>query len=94
MGYKRLKGVELENGDQLDLGGLFVEIGSTPNIKLAEMVGVKVEKGYIVVDKHQRTSVEGVFAAGDVTNNPLKQIVTACGEGAIAAKTAYDEISS
>ena len=51
-----------------------------------------MEKDYIITDKKMKTSSKGVFAAGDVTNNSMKQIVTAAGEGAIAAKSAYDYI--
>ena len=39
-----------------------------------------------------KTSLEGVYAAGDVTNNPLKQVITACSEGAIAAFSAFEDI--
>jgi len=45
------------------------------------------------VNKKQETSIEGVYAAGDITNNPLKQVITACSEGAIAADSAYKKIS-
>ncbi len=51
-----------------------------------------MEKGYIKADKAQKTNIRGVFAAGDITNNPLKQIITACGEGAIAAYSAYNDL--
>ena len=50
------------------------------------------EKKYIIVDKKQKTNIKGVFAAGDITDNPLKQIITACSEGSIAADTAYREL--
>jgi len=63
---------------------LFVEIGGVSNTKLAKLIGIKLDKSYIKVDNEQKTNVEGVFAVGDVTNNPLKQIVTGCGEGAVA----------
>jgi len=62
------------------------------NIELAEGVGVKIENKQIIADKMQKTNLHGFFAAGDVTNNPLKQIITACGEGAVAVNTAYGEI--
>ena len=80
----------LTKGIKLD--GLFIEIGGITNIKLAKLLGIKLDKNYIQVDKEQRTNVEGVFAAGDVTNNPLKQIVTACGEGAVAAFSVFKEL--
>ena len=51
------------------------------------------KNGYIIVDEKQKTSVKGVFAAGDTTNNALKQALTAASEGAIAANSAYEEIA-
>ncbi len=92
IGKEKLEAVEINKEKKLELDGLFVEVGSTPNIELAEELGVKTEKQQIVTDKQQRTNVKGFFAAGDVTNNSLKQIITACGEGAVAAYSAYREL--
>lgn len=93
IGKERLEKIEINNKKKIDVDGIFVEIGSVPNIELAEKLKVKINSdNYIVVDKKQRTSMAGVFAAGDITDNPLKQIVTACSEGAIAANTAYGEL--
>jgi thioredoxin reductase (NADPH) len=92
IGKDKLEKVEINNEKLIDIDGLFVEIGSVPNIELAKKLGLKMEGDYIIVDKKQKTNVEGVLAAGDITNNPLKQIITACGEGAIAADSAYQEI--
>lgn len=65
--------------------GIFIAIGEEPINKLAQDIGVKLDKaGYIVTDKQQRTNIEGVYAAGDITGG-LNQWVTACAEGAIAA---------
>ena len=47
---------------------------------------------YIIIDDNMKTSTEGVFACGDCTNQKLKQVVVASGQGAIAAKNAYDWI--
>ena len=74
------------------MDGLFIEIGSVPNIKLAEKLKLKMERNQIITDKNQKTNISGVFAAGDVTNNVLKQIVTACAEGSVAAYNAYREL--
>jgi thioredoxin reductase (NADPH) len=93
-GKKKLEGIEIETSGvkkEIKLDGLFVEIGGISNIKLAKLLGIELDGNFIKVDKEQRTNIEGVFAAGDVTNNPLKQIVTACGEGAIAAFEVYKE---
>ncbi len=96
-GKEKLESVKIETkgkSSELKVDGLFIEIGSTPNTKLAEQLGIKLEKGEIAVDKNQRTNVEGVFAAGDVTTTPFKQIITAAAGGSIAAYTAYKEIGS
>ena len=53
---------------------------------------MKTERGYIVTDDKQKTNKEGIFAAGDLTNSYLKQIITACAEGAIAATSVYEEL--
>ncbi|MFH1682714.1 MAG: FAD-dependent oxidoreductase [Candidatus Woesearchaeota archaeon] len=92
LGTDKLEGVKLDNGQEIELGGLFIQIGGMPNIELAVQLGVKLSGRYIEVDKEQKTSVPGVFAAGDITNNPLKQIITAAAEGAVAATSAYKEI--
>ena len=57
------------------------------------MLKVKTENGFIKVNENKETNVTGIFAAGDVTNGPLKQIISACGDGAIAAFSAYTEIN-
>ena len=75
----------------LDVDGVFIEVGATPAVDVVESLKLKFEKGYIVTDKNARTNVAGVFAAGDITNNSFKQIVTAAAEGAIAAKSAHED---
>ncbi len=66
---------------------LFIELGKKPDGKV--FGGVKVdEKGFVVTDENMRTSIDGVFAVGDVRSKMLKQIVTACSDGAIAGQQA------
>ena len=91
-GDKKLESIETNSGKTFELDGLFISVGSRPNVELVGPLGVEVDGLYIKTDKSQKTNVDGIYAAGDVTNNTFKQIVTACGEGAIAAHTAYDEI--
>ena len=85
-----LTGIELTdttNGDKrlLEVSGLFVAIGVTPKAHfLADTLTLDAE-GYILTDGECRTSMEGVFAAGDVRKKILKQIATAVGDGAVAA---------
>jgi thioredoxin reductase (NADPH) len=81
------------NQTELKVDGVFVQIGETPNSEVAEEAGVKVdEHGYIVVDQHQRTNLWGVYAAGDVTTCPVKQVGTAVGQAIIAATEAFGYI--
>ncbi len=77
----------------LAIDGVFVQIGEDPNSQLAREAGVAVDNdGYIVVDILQRTNIRGVYAAGDVTNHPVKQVGTAVGQGITAATEAYGYI--
>ncbi len=92
IGETKLEKVKLSTGKELDLHGIFIEIGGLPNTKLAEELGLELEKGSIIVDKNQSTNVPGIFAAGDVTNRPFRQIISAAGDGATACFTAYKEL--
>ena len=75
---------------EMEMDGVFVEVGELPNSRLARNLGIKLDKEeFIIVDDHQATSVSGVFAAGDVTYFSVKQISTAVGQGAVAATEAF-----
>ncbi len=88
-------GIKLTDDRRVDVDGVFIEIGTDPNTDIAKDLGVEMDdRGYIKVNKKQETNLPGVYAAGDVTDNPLKQAITACGEGAIAANSAYQYIRS
>ena len=98
-GDKKLTGVVVTNkidGSQkkIESDGLFVEIGLLPKSDFVTGLVEMNEYNEINVDCHCRTSIPGVFAAGDVTTVPFKQIISACGEGAKAALSAYDYILS
>lgn len=71
-----------------DSFGVFVFAGYSPDTDLVKGVAELNEQGYIVTDSSQRTSADGVFAAGDVCIKPLRQVVTATGDGALAATQA------
>jgi NADH-dependent peroxiredoxin subunit F len=82
-------GVKTSEATQdLEVQGVFVEIGLTPNSDLAKDIS-KNEKDEIIVNCKNETNVEGLFAAGDVTNVPEKQIIIAAGDGAKAALGAF-----
>ncbi len=77
----------------VELAGIFVQIGLVPVTSWLKDSGVELSpRGEIVIDAHGRTSVPGVFAAGDVTTTPYKQIVVAVGGGATAALAAFDHL--
>lgn len=77
----------------LDLEGVFVQIGLVPNTEWLKGSPVEMsERGEIITDAHGMTSVPGIFAAGDVTTVPYKQIVIAMGEGSRAALGAFDHL--
>lgn len=85
-----LRNKESNENSELQVDGLFVEVGEIPNNKLALSIGVKLdEEGYVLVDSCQRTNVQGVLAAGDITSHSVKQISTAVGQGAMAATEAF-----
>jgi thioredoxin reductase (NADPH) len=99
-GDKIVKAVKIEDtktGKVLDMpvDGVFVAIGYIPNIEIAAQLGLELdEQGYIKTDlATMRTSMPGVYAAGDITGAP-KQIVVAVAHGSMAAMTAFEDITS
>ncbi|MBM7644577.1 alkyl hydroperoxide reductase subunit F [Scopulibacillus daqui] len=74
----------------IELSGVFVQIGLMPNTDWLDGAVERTRTGEIIVDKHGATSIPGVFAAGDCTDNPYKQIIISMGSGANAALGAFD----
>ncbi len=72
------------------LAGIFVQIGLVPNTEWLRGTVELTNRGEIIVDSHGQTSLKGVFAAGDATNTPFKQIIIAMGSGATASLGAFD----
>jgi thioredoxin reductase (NADPH) len=78
---------------EIEVSGVFVQVGEVPNSEIAKNAGIQVDKeDYIIVDSQQRTSIPGVYAAGDVTINPIKQIGTAVGQAIVAVVDAFGYI--
>jgi thioredoxin reductase (NADPH) len=78
---------------EIPVNGVFVQVGEAPNSQTAKDAGVETdEHGYIKTDIYQQTNIPGVYAAGDVTNQPVKQVGTAVGQGITAALEAYGYI--
>ena len=87
---------EVNGSAEINVDGLFIEIGADQRTELARQLGVQLnDKDEIIVDKQMRTSVHGVFAAGDVTDasGELKQTLTAAAQGALATTAAYADVS-
>jgi thioredoxin-disulfide reductase len=90
-GSEKVEGVKLDNGEDLKLDGIFIEIGRLPKNEIAKDLGVELnEKGEIKITRFAETNVAGVFAAGDVTDADWKQAVTGVAEGAHAANQAFE----
>ena len=84
-----LKNVKNNISSPLNVNGVFVFVGWLPNTKFLENTKIKLnEASYIVTDDNMNTSIEGIFACGDVRQKILRQVVTAAGDGAIAAISA------
>ncbi len=77
---------------KVELEGVFVQIGLVPNTDWLKGTVELSRHGEIVVDARGQTSVPGVFAAGDATTVPFKQIIIAAGDGAKAALSAFDHL--
>jgi alkyl hydroperoxide reductase subunit F len=91
LGDKMVTGIRIKREgkeEQLDVEGVFIEIGLIPNSEFAEGIE-KNQVGEIRVNCYNETNIPGVFAAGDVTDVPEKQIIIAAGEGSKAALSAF-----
>jgi alkyl hydroperoxide reductase subunit F len=94
LGENKLTGVRLESVDgkeryDLNVDGVFLEVGLTPNTSPLNGLVELNERGEVPVNRDQSTSVKGLFAAGDCTDVEEKQISIAVGQGALAALTAH-----
>jgi thioredoxin reductase (NADPH) len=90
-GNDSVQSVVFDSGEEFEVDGIFIEIGSIPNSDIAEQIGVKTnEKGEIIINRKSETNIAGVYAAGDVANAPFKQAITGAAEGVVAAYAAFD----
>src|SRR5690606_15598682 len=86
--------VNTETGEERDFpaDGIFIYIGMVPLSKPFESLGITNSEGYILTNERMETKVSGIFAAGDIREKSLRQIVTATGDGSIAAQSAQHYI--
>jgi len=91
-GDKRPESIKLSSGETLVADGVFVAIGRKPNTDFLGGAIELSEQGYILVSKKLETNIPGVYAAGDVCEKHVRQIVTACADGCVAATHAAEYI--
>ncbi len=98
-GDKLVNGLLIENRktkeiNRLDVDGVFIYVGVTPNTAFVSEIIKLDENGYIITDEKMETNIAGVFAAGDIRVTPLRQVITAAADGAIAASSAQKYIEA
>lgn len=92
---EKVRVLDLKTGKEFDVlaDGVFIEVGKKPNTRFLKDGNIKLDqKGFIIVDENQETSIRGIFAAGDVVAGNIKQLGIAVAEGTKAALKAYEYI--
>lgn len=89
-----LEGIELDNGLNIALNGLFIAVGQEPKNEIFSNIINIDEKGYIISEDGVHTNIDGIYVAGDARVKELRQVVTAVSDGAIAATTAILEMKN
>ena len=87
----KVKNRKTDEEKEVEVNGVFIQIGLAPNSHLFKDLVNVTKYGEIEIDSHARTNVPGIYAAGDVTTVPFKQIIVSMGEGAKAALSAFDD---
>ena len=90
----KIKNVKTNETAILEIDGIFPYIGITPNISAINRQVQQDENGFIITDETMKTSIDGVYAVGDVRKTPLRQVITAASDGAIGAVYAEKYIES
>ena len=95
LGDSELRGIEIKNTatnetTALTLDGMFVAIGLVPQNDIFKNLVALDERGYIIADEFCKTSADGIFVAGDCRTKTIRQVITAAGDGAVAALAACD----
>ena len=92
LGGEKLVGIKTNAGEEISCAGVFVAIGRTPNTDFLRGTVELSNGGYVKIGKRQETGIAGVYAAGDVCEKNVRQIVTACADGAVAATHAAEYV--
>lgn len=85
--------VKTGQSSEADFGGVFVYVGLDPVSDFVKDLGICDEAGWIVTDQHMKTTIDGIYAIGDVRQKDLRQITTAVGDGAVAGQEVYKYIT-
>lgn len=99
IGEKKVESIKIKNlknneGQTISIDGIFVFIGTKPDTEFVQNI-VKMDKaGYIITDENMVSSCDGIYACGDARKRVLKQVITACAEGAIAAVSAAQYVDN
>ncbi len=95
LGDQTIQKIKLDTGKEMDLDGLFIEIGRIPQTDLVKDLGVEMnDKGEVKIDKFSNTNIPGFYAAGDVSDTEWKQAIVGVAEGVKAAYSAYNYVQS
>ena len=90
----KLKAVQINDKDVIDIDGLFLYIGYAPSTNYFQNLNITDDTGYIIVNEKMETKVPGIFAAGDIVKKNIYQIITAASDGSIAALSAKKYIKN
>ncbi len=90
-GNSSVSKVIFSDGKEFEVDGIFIEIGSIPQSRIAIDIGINVnEKKEIIINRKSETNIPGIYAAGDVADSPFKQAITGVSEGVIASYSAFE----
>jgi len=89
----KIKEIILNNGQNLEISGLFTYIGFIPNTDFVSHLNITDKEGYITVDNNYETKIKGIYAIGDIVKKDIYQITTAVSDGTIAASHIIDELN-
>lgn len=90
----KIKSITINDDQEIDIACLFTYIGFIPKTTFVDTLNILDEDGYILVDSNYETSIKGIYAVGDIIKKEIYQIITSCGEGAVAAINASKYIES
>lgn len=90
---EKVTGVMLDDGSTIETDGIFIFTGIVPNSQIVKGLVELDDAGFVMTDAMMRTSLEGMYAVGDLRTTPFRQVITAAGDGAVAAHMADEYLS-